>query len=60
MSHAELSGLAVVPVAIVADYESGVAPTRPADLAAIKRALESAGVAFIEANGGGPGVRLRK
>jgi predicted transcriptional regulator len=26
----------------------------------IRRALESAGVEFIEENGGGPGVRLRK
>ena len=27
---------------------------------AVRRALESAGVAFIDENGGGPGVRLRK
>ena len=27
---------------------------------AIKRALENAGVEFIDENGGGPGVRLRK
>jgi transcriptional regulator with XRE-family HTH domain len=27
---------------------------------AIRQALESAGVEFIEENGGGPGVRLRK
>ena len=27
---------------------------------AIRRALEAAGVEFIEENGGGPGVRLRK
>jgi hypothetical protein len=26
----------------------------------IRKALESAGVEFIEENGGGPGVRLRK
>jgi hypothetical protein len=30
-----------------------------ANEAAIKRALEAAGVEFIAANGGGPGVRLR-
>jgi hypothetical protein len=29
-------------------------------LAALKTALEAAGVEFIEENGGGPGVRLRK
>jgi hypothetical protein len=27
---------------------------------AVRRALESAGVEFIDANGGGPGVRLRQ
>ena len=29
-------------------------------IAAIRRALERAGVKFIETNGGGPGVRLKK
>jgi hypothetical protein len=33
--------------------------TTPNDLA-IRRALEAAGVEFIDGNGGGPGVRLRK
>jgi hypothetical protein len=32
----------------------------PANDAAIRRALEVAGVEFIDENGGGPGVRLRK
>ena len=27
---------------------------------AVRRALESAGIEFIDENGGGPGVRLRK
>jgi hypothetical protein len=27
---------------------------------AVRRALEEAGVEFIDENGGGPGVRLRK
>ena len=31
-----------------------------ANLAAIRAALEAAGVEFIPENGGGPGVRLRK
>jgi hypothetical protein len=36
-------------------------PVSPAqnDLA-VRRALETAGVEFIDGNGGGPGVRLRK
>jgi hypothetical protein len=29
-------------------------------VAALRKALESAGVEFIDENGGGPGVRLRK
>jgi hypothetical protein len=34
---------------------------RKGDLAAIRKALEGAGVGFIEEDGeGGPGVRLRK
>ena len=33
--------------------------TSPNDLA-IRRALEEAGVEFIDENGGGPGLRLRK
>ena len=33
--------------------------TAPNDMA-VRRALEAAGVEFIDENGGGPGVRLRK
>ncbi|NIA71627.1 helix-turn-helix transcriptional regulator [Pelagibius litoralis] len=32
----------------------------PANITAIKAALEAAGVMFIPANGGGPGVRLKQ
>ena len=39
--------------------ESETALTAANDLA-IRRALEVAGVEFIDENGGGPGVRLRK
>jgi transcriptional regulator with XRE-family HTH domain len=35
-------------------------PANAATLAAIRGALEAAGVEFIDENGGGPGVRLRK
>ncbi|SDR64325.1 hypothetical protein SAMN05519103_09670 [Rhizobiales bacterium GAS113] len=60
MSEAELSGSAVVPRGVIQDFEAVVTPPRPADLEAIQRALEAAGVEFIAENGGGPGVRLRK
>ena len=39
--------------------ENGTSLTAANELA-IKRALEAAGVEFIDENGGGPGVRLRK
>ena len=39
--------------------ESETSLTTANDLA-IRRALEAAGVEFIDENGGGPGVRLRK
>jgi transcriptional regulator with XRE-family HTH domain len=35
-------------------------PVNASTVAAIRAALEAAGVEFIEENGGGPGVRLRK
>jgi len=39
--------------------EEGTSLTAANELA-IRRALEAAGVEFIDGNGGGPGVRLRK
>jgi transcriptional regulator with XRE-family HTH domain len=38
--------------------ENGTSMTAANDLA-VRRALETAGVEFIDENGGGPGVRLR-
>jgi hypothetical protein len=35
-------------------------PVSAATVAAIRAALEKAGIEFIEENGGGPGVRLKK
>ncbi|KAA5602992.1 XRE family transcriptional regulator [Blastochloris sulfoviridis] len=42
------------------DSEKGRRVPTTGNLAAIRRALEEAGVEFIPENGGGPGVRLRK
>jgi hypothetical protein len=44
----------------VHQLESGTSEPRRATLQAIRRAIELAGVEFIDENGGGPGVRLRK
>jgi predicted transcriptional regulator len=41
------------------EAEPGPVGGRVATVAAIRAALEAAGVDFIEENGGGPGVRLR-
>lgn len=50
-------GLATIRRAEGADY---VTSMTTANNLAVRRALEAAGVEFIDENGGGPGVRLRK
>jgi transcriptional regulator with XRE-family HTH domain len=56
MTQAQLAGHAVVTTALIADYELGVSTLRPADLKAIRAALEREGVEFIDQDG----VRLQK
>ncbi|WP_342670594.1 XRE family transcriptional regulator [Belnapia rosea] len=43
-----------------AEAEDGEPSINPPNLAAIRTALEAAGIEFIPENGGGAGVRLRK
>ena len=43
-----------------ADAADGEPPITTANAAAIRATLEAAGVIFVEENGEGPGVRLRK
>jgi hypothetical protein len=50
-------GVATIRRAELTDGETSM--TAANDLA-VRRALEAAGVEFIDKNGGGPGVRLRK
>ena len=50
-------GLNTIKRAELAEDETSL--TQANDLA-VRRALEAAGVIFIDENGGGPGVRLRK
>ncbi len=60
LSQAELAGVAVVPATLITDYETGVGMPEPSDLEAIQSALEWAGVIFVEEDGHGPLVKLRK
>jgi hypothetical protein len=50
-------GVATIRRAELAKEETSM--TTPNDLS-VRRALEAAGIEFIDENGGGPGVRLRK
>lgn len=55
----DLASAAGVSPDTVARLERGE-ELRPSTIAAIRAALEAAGVEFIPENGGGAGVRLRK
>lgn len=59
-SLADLSKAAGVHRNTISNFETGRYGGSEEALAAIERALESAGVEFIPENGGGAGVRLRK
>lgn len=60
MRREDLAAAAVVSQATLTDFEAGKRQPYARTIAAIRAALEAAGVEFIEQNGGGPGVRLRK
>jgi transcriptional regulator with XRE-family HTH domain len=55
----ELAEKAGVTANTVTRIENG-SDARQSTMDRLQRALEEAGVVFIEENGGGPGVRLRK
>jgi transcriptional regulator with XRE-family HTH domain len=56
---AAASGVGVATIRRAELAEGMTSMTKPNDMA-VRRALEAAGVEFIDENGGGPGVRLRK
>jgi transcriptional regulator with XRE-family HTH domain len=56
---AEKAGLSLPTIQRI-EAADGIPPTSAKTLDAIQRTLEAAGIAFIPANGGGAGVRLRK
>jgi transcriptional regulator with XRE-family HTH domain len=59
-SQQELAKNAGIGTVAVHQLESGTSQPRRATLDVIRRAFEKAGVVFIDENGGGAGVRLRK
>jgi transcriptional regulator with XRE-family HTH domain len=59
-SQSELAGRSNLSESTIRDFEKGRRIPTPNNLAAIRAALEAAGVIFVEENGEGPGVRLRK
>ena len=49
-----------VGIMTIHQFEKEGTQPRRATLEVVKRAFENAGVEFIDENGGGPGVRLKK
>jgi transcriptional regulator with XRE-family HTH domain len=59
MGVRDLASAAKVSIDTVVRFERGD-ELKERTIDAIRNALEAAGIEFIEDNGGGPGVRLRK
>ena len=60
MSQTQLAELANLGLSTVVDFERKRRQVSEASVKAILEALKQVGVIFIDENGGGPGVRLRK
>lgn len=58
----DLSEASAISLPTIKRLESqpGILAAHMSTIVALKEAIEAAGVEFIEENGGGPGVRLRK
>ncbi len=57
-SRERLAAAADVAIRTLVDFERGARRPYKRTLVDIRRALEAAGIIFIDENGGGPGVRL--
>jgi DNA-binding transcriptional regulator YiaG len=60
MTQPQLAKLAGLGLSTVVDFEKERRQVSAAAVEMIRRALRRAGIEFIDENGGGPGVRLRK
>ena len=60
MTQPELADSAQLGLSTIVDFERQRRVVSDDAVRSIRRALERAGIEFIDENGGGPGVRLRK
>lgn len=56
----EFADMAGVGVSTIQRFENGTGDLTPAKIEELQKTYEEAGVIFIDENGQGPGVRLRK
>jgi transcriptional regulator with XRE-family HTH domain len=60
MTQPQLASAAGLGLSTVVDFERSRRPVSTEAIQAMRKALERAGIEFIDENGGGPGVRVRK
>jgi transcriptional regulator with XRE-family HTH domain len=60
ITQSELADAATLGLSTIVDFEKKRRQVSVAAIQAIRDALAARGVEFIDENGGGPGVRLRK
>jgi transcriptional regulator with XRE-family HTH domain len=60
ITQSELANAATLGLSTIVDFEKKRRQVSVAAIQAIRDALAARGVEFIDENGGGPGVRLRK
>lgn len=60
ITQTQLASLAGMGLSTVVDFEKERRQVSATAVEAIQKALNRAGIEFIDENGGGPGVRLRK
>jgi transcriptional regulator with XRE-family HTH domain len=60
LTQPALASVAKLGLSTIVDFERSRRPVSREAIQTIRGALEEAGVEFIDENGGGPGVRLRK
>jgi predicted transcriptional regulator len=60
LTQVDLANASGISKASILDIETARTKPKSSTLSSIQRALEEAGIVFVEGNGGGPGVRLRQ